>query len=301
VRSLRDQSYADWECMIVDDGSTDETPRVCAELSKSDGRVKYYRQDNQGLSAARNAGIQRTNGEFVQFLDADDLVEADKLKVQVSFLASHQDTDIVMGPVAFFSADRPDRLTEWRYRVGMDDGGDPSFDALLRALLSDNITVVHAALVRRRVFDAVGLFEQSLPAHEDWHFWLRCALAGRGFAFVAATHDRALVRQHAANMSRATPLMLRSRIAVRQLIHAALPEPFRMDNEERLAELKWRYGLDRICRGELTEGWRLYREGLHATRHKSRALSRLVLLIPGVPAAAGLWRSSFPPRGEKAQ
>jgi glycosyltransferase involved in cell wall biosynthesis len=300
LRSLHDQSYAHWECMIVDDGSTDETPQVCAELERSDPRVKYHRQDNRGLSAARNAGIRRSNGEFVQFLDADDLIEPDKLQVQASFLAGHAKADIVMGPAAFFPSDQPSQLTDWEYLIGMDARGDPSPEAVLGALLSENISVVHAALVRRTVFEAVGLFDESLRAHEDWQFWIRCALAGRRFSFVAAKRDRALVRQHGANMSRVTPLMLSSRIAVRQKVNPLLSESLRIDNEERLAELKWRYGLNRICQGELREGWRLYRDGLHATRHKSRALSRLVLLIPGIPAAAQLWRSSIHTRGEKA-
>jgi glycosyltransferase involved in cell wall biosynthesis len=287
--------------MVIDDGSTDDTPQVCADLRRSEPRVAYFRQENRGLSGARNTGIRRANGEFMQFLDADDLIEPDKLRVQVTFLNDHPATDVVVGPAAFFPSDQPDRLTPWAYRIGMDGGRDPAQDAVLGALLDENISVVHAALVRRTVFDAVGPFEESLSAHEDWHFWIRCVLAGRKFSFLAAARDRALVRQHGANMSRATPLMLRSRIAVRQMVNAALPERLRADNEERLAELKWRYGLDRICRGELREGWRLYSEGLRATRYKSRALSRLLLVIPGVPAAAQLWRSSFAARSERVQ
>src|SRR6266513_1317656 len=102
MESLVKQSYQRWECIIVDDGSTDSTPEVCARLSRWESRVTFLRHNNRGLSAARNAGIRQARGEFVQLLDADDLLEPDKLKVQVEFLDAHPDIDIALGEAAFF-------------------------------------------------------------------------------------------------------------------------------------------------------------------------------------------------------
>jgi glycosyltransferase involved in cell wall biosynthesis len=289
VRSLALQSYGKWECIIVDDGSTDDTPLVGARLSEADSRVTCVRQTNAGLSAARNAGIRLARGEFVQLLDADDVLEPEKLRVQVEFLEQRPEIDIAVGDAAFFdhgaSTDVRPRPSQ-RPADGQEDG-------VLGALVSENICVIHAALVRRSVFDSVGLFDESLPAHEDWDFWVRCAARGHRFGFVSLGKDRALVRQHGENMSASKDLMFRTAVSVRERMHPWLPAHLASENGQRLSELKWRFGLDLVRAGRLKEGWKLYREGLHSARRKCSVLLRLLLLVPGVPAAMRLNRRIF--------
>src|SRR5688500_7922397 len=93
--SLRAQTYADWECVVVDDGSTDDTVEVVARWRERDPRIRYLRQPNQRQAAAKNTGLKEARGRYIQFLDADDLVEPRKLERQVEFLEATPSADIV--------------------------------------------------------------------------------------------------------------------------------------------------------------------------------------------------------------
>jgi glycosyltransferase involved in cell wall biosynthesis len=300
IDSVIRQSHQRWECIIVDDGSTDETADVCTRLAKMDSRVTFVRQNNRGLGAARNAGVRQANGEFVQLLDADDLLEPEKLKVQVAFLGAHPDTDVVLGEGAFFDDGfprdiyprTPDGIVAMTRRVLGE--GTP----ILAALVEGNVGVVHAALVRSSVFQSVGLFDEILRAHEDWDFWFRCARKGHRFAYLSVEGDRALVRQHGSNMSRAKELMLRTAITVRERVHAELPNHLRAKNGERICDLKSALAIELVGAGKAREGWTLYGEALRSAHRKSKALLRPLLLVPGVGKAARLSRrvlSSFFP------
>ena len=291
VQSLAVQTHTAWECIIVDDGSTDDTPSICAGLARADPRVTFVRQENRGLSAARNTGLQRARGEFLQLLDADDLLEPRKLSSQVAHLEAHRGVDIVLGDVAFFDGAAPGRLRKWR-REGATGETRPvrgQGEPVVAALVAGNICVVHAALLRRRVIESVGSFDESLRSHEDWEFWMRCALAGCNFDFISAANGRALVREHAVSMSRTRDTMLTSGIAVRERARGRLPPPLESQNELRLADLKCRLGIERVRQGR-REGWALYREGLRGTRWKPASLARLLLLVPGAAWAARLGR-----------
>src|SRR5215210_6468575 len=83
--SLRAQTYDEWECVVVDDGSTDDTEGVVARVSAADARVRYVRQANQRQAVAKNTGLAESCGRYVQFLDADDLLEPRKFERQVEF------------------------------------------------------------------------------------------------------------------------------------------------------------------------------------------------------------------------
>lgn len=283
VDSLLGQTYPHWECIIVDDGSTDDTPAVCGRLAAADARIIFARQQNRGLSAARNTGIKRASGELLQFLDADDLLEPQKLEIHVRRLDDLPLTDIVVGDAAYFRDDEPNSLQEW------------PVDALLEAsplaaLVAENAFVVNAALVRRRLVDAVGLFDETLVAHEDWDFWLRCALAGCHFTVLSATGARALVRQHAANMSASREKMMRTAILVRKRLAARLPEDLRALNAEGLSQLQWTFGLELMRAGRAGEGWALFRQGMALSRNKPGVMLRLLSLLPGAPELMRLAR-----------
>ena len=79
--SLQNQTYSDWECIVIDDGSKDYTREIVAEWIKKDQRIKYYLQKNAGPSAARNNGAEKAQGNYILFLDADDILERDRKSV----------------------------------------------------------------------------------------------------------------------------------------------------------------------------------------------------------------------------
>jgi glycosyltransferase involved in cell wall biosynthesis len=292
IGSLQAQSHQQWECIIVDDGSTDSTPDACRRLALADSRVTFIRQPNAGLSAARNAGVRLAKGDAVQLLDADDILEPDKFAVQMRYLAENPEQDIVVGRALFFEGAVADRLTTLGYGPGSTNlvpGKQRSTD-VLAALVRDNICAVNAPLVRRSVFERVGLFDESLRAHEDWDFWVRCALDGRRFAVHTERNDRALVRQHDRNMSSSTETMLKTGILVRERLAFQLPGGLKEENRERLSEWKCILGVELIGAGRLAEGCALCWQGLQLSGDKPRRLSQLLSLAPGVSNVARLAR-----------
>lgn len=294
VDSLAQQSYGDWECIIVDDGSSDNTAAVCARLA-TEPRVRVARQVNRGLSAARNTGINLARGSIVQFLDADDLLEPNKIATQIEVLRSDPRIDIVFGPAGFFGPDlggqpRPRRRDG---ASGITARVHGEGEEIIPILVRGNIGVVNAALVRRRVFDTVGRFDEELRSHEDWEFWLRCAISGCRFAFVAGQGARALVREHRFSMSRAREPMLQTAILIRERLDGQLPERLRAANAARLAVARAALGVDLIRQGRKKEGWALYTGALSSARDKVRPAVQLIRLLPGVTTTARLVRSGY--------
>lgn len=164
IRSVLDQTFPDLELIVVDDGSTDETAQIVR--SYSDPRVIYIYQRNQGPNAARNNGIRRTRGELLAFLDSDDWWLPRKLEAQLDRLESIPEAGLV-----YCSAQKVDgcgRLL--KLRSARIEG-----EVLNPLLINNDIAGPSSVIVRRRVFDQVGLFDESLWRAEDWEMWLRIA------------------------------------------------------------------------------------------------------------------------------
>ncbi len=217
LASLQAQTYAHWQCIVVDDGSTDDTRAVVARFVAADARISYVYQTNARQAAARNNALRRISGQYVQFLDADDLLEADKLAQHVVYLETHQAVDIVYGSVRYFRTERPgERL------YAMTPENEPwmpetsgTGQTVLRKLVRRNMLAVNSALLRRSVIEMVGPFDETLPPLEDWDYFIRCALAGQRFQFAPLAGTLALVRWHALSTSRNNDRMLQMELALR--------------------------------------------------------------------------------------
>lgn len=99
VESVLRQKFRDFQVILVDDGSTDRSGEICDELSKRDHRIQVVHQPNKGLSAARNAGIKKSKGEYITFIDSDDYIHGDTLKPLMDILAIHHEYDFIEYPV----------------------------------------------------------------------------------------------------------------------------------------------------------------------------------------------------------
>ena len=221
LECLQSQSYENWEIIIVDDGSTDNTEAVVTAAAASDSRIRYYKQENRKQAAARNHGLRQSKGDYVQFLDSDDLLERRKLELHVAFLQQHPEIDIVYSGVRYFSSDNPDeRLVSRRYSI-WDDGEAwmPEISGpgsrVLPAFVRNNIMVVNSPLIRRSVIDAIGEFDITLTPVEDWQYLIRCAAAGLMFQYDDADESRALVRSHSLSASADGRRMLQATVRMR--------------------------------------------------------------------------------------
>ncbi len=167
IESVLDQTFTDFELLIVDDGSTDETEHLCARYL-ADGRVRYIRRLNGGPGAARNTGIRRSSAPYICFLDDDDVWKPEKLEKMVEFVASHPDPDIGMAYHAVEIIDDRGTCSGLRYATANGD--------IYRTLLMRNIVQgPSTAIIREDVFDDVGGFREELRNTQDWEMWIRIA------------------------------------------------------------------------------------------------------------------------------
>ncbi|MDR3406696.1 MAG: glycosyltransferase family A protein [Chthoniobacter sp.] len=200
IASVLAQTWADFELIIIDDGSTDTTPDVCARYT--DPRVRTVRQPNAGLSAARNTGLREARFPFVAFLDADDRWEP-------CFLASVLREFHRLGPSFVAVGTGCSR---------MNASGEPLPPPRQNFLQTGELTTASFCLrnrplsssivIRRDVFDECGHFDTALRSSEDRDMWIR--IAARGHRFYYLGEPLVAIRRHPQNMSKNAPRMKRN-------------------------------------------------------------------------------------------
>jgi glycosyltransferase involved in cell wall biosynthesis len=252
LQSVRNQTHTNWECIVVDDGSTDDTAEVVARFHAEDARIRYVRQDNARQGAARNNGIRQSRGEYFQFLDADDLIEPEKIETQLRFLHNNKDADVVYSDIRYFDSEDPGHIRRaailgeepWMPQIS-----GSSHEFLMR-IVRNNIMPINAPLVPRSVIEQVGLFDEDLTPVEDWAFHIRCAATGTRFQFQDQEGVRPLVRTHHESSSSDPRRMLRAEILMRQRIRSVLKdEGVSRLNENRLAEVNGLLGVEEHLHG----------------------------------------------------
>jgi glycosyltransferase involved in cell wall biosynthesis len=165
VDSALTQTYSHREVIVVDDGSPDDTALV---LKPYEGRIRYIRKTNGGPASARNAGIVQAQGEYLAFLDGDDLWEKDKLAEQVAFLMNHPECGLVYTNLSI--------IDEKDIVISTTDRTRPSGN-LFMSLFMKNSIPTSSVLVRKACFEKVGVFDEDrdLISVEDYDMWIRIA------------------------------------------------------------------------------------------------------------------------------
>ncbi|MGI4751820.1 MAG: glycosyltransferase family 2 protein [Janthinobacterium lividum] len=157
LESVWSQTYQHWECIIVDDGSPDDTAFIASKFCKLDLRFKYLKKENGGLSSARNAGIKEASGNWILPLDADDKIHPTYLQLAVNAFIDNPSLDLIYCKAEYFGAKTGDWILEpYSYQL----------------LLVKNMIFCSAVFPSKIYFEAKGYNENLKNGWEDWDFWL---------------------------------------------------------------------------------------------------------------------------------
>ncbi len=166
VQSVLNQNDVSFELIIIDDGSTDQTQELIAPFLNSDPRIQYFFKSNEGPSSARNLGIKKSKAPFIAFLDSDDEWLPGKLKNQIDFLNHQRDLLICQTDEIWIRNGK--RVNPMKKHKKF--GGD-----IFEKCLPLSIVSPSCVMMRKEFFDQIGLFDESLPACEDYDLWLRAS------------------------------------------------------------------------------------------------------------------------------
>lgn len=223
LQSIISQHYENWECIIVDDGSTDHTAKVVAGFIAAHPtyNITFHPVKNGGTSAAKNIGIQLAKGKYLQFLDADDLISKAKLNIQVE-LAEQLDAGLVFSRAVFFKDEAGERKEIQKYPAGFLATETLHGFELLKRQVTNNILTINSPLVKRELIIAAGLFDQDLKNNEDWLLWFKVALLHPHFIFDGNERTSALIRVHGNSAMTNKKNMFLGEVVVRSNIDQAL-------------------------------------------------------------------------------
>ena len=203
IRSVLAQEWPGIEIIVVDDGSTD---RSAALVQATFPRVRVVQQLNQGVAAARNKGIEQAKGDWIAFLDADDIWLDGKLKRQWEQLRANPDVRMNYTAWKVWQSEDPTPPAAFVKQL-QSRAGDSQYWAgpsgwVYPALLLDCVVWTSTVLAHRSVFEEVGNFDSSMRVGEDYDFWLR---ASRVTQILRVPQPLALYRTHAASITKSAP------------------------------------------------------------------------------------------------
>jgi len=189
IESVLVQQNVRTEIIVVDDGSRDSTQQVLRSFGK---KLKIIEQENRGLSAARNTGIEHVSGNLVLFLDSDDLLAKDSIALRLRSMNERPGSQLVVCKNILFS-----RQTQTGRPIP--NGVWPMFRKNLDLHLCHfNVAPPHAFLITRELLEIIGKFDETLSACEDYDFWLRAMVNGQVPSFA---NGKVYYRKHSASMS----------------------------------------------------------------------------------------------------
>ena len=280
IESILAQTYRDFEIVVVNDGSTDNTIGVLSKYEADNVRV--ISQKNQGQGIARNTGIQASKGELIAFLDSDDLWLPEKLACQSSLFDSQPNLAWCYSDAMCFSNKTNLDLYSFSYRNKPYEGQIAEY-LLLRCFIPTLTVVIH-----RRVFEEVGLFDK-LPKAEDWDLWLR----------IAAKHPvrrvpevLARYRIHEGNIcgNQTINFQHQCHIEVIKRAMAFAPEIYEPLRQKAVAVRSLEAGQQFLLQGLMPEARRMFMKAIHYNSHTPVPYLCWLLTLIGSKAAESLFK-----------
>ncbi len=177
LHSVQAQTYADWECIVIDDGSTDNGADIVKRIAKEDTRIQYVYQSNAGPSAARNHGVRLANGAYIQFLDADDWFPPQRFERMLAEYAHAEDNVILYSGLCL--GDEQDIYSHMPY-AARTDVGDIDFKRMYGGFGHEFAFIPGAILFPASYLKNVS-WNESMRASEDWDYYLQ--LTRQGYTF----------------------------------------------------------------------------------------------------------------------
>ncbi|KYC40467.1 glycosyl transferase family A [Scytonema hofmannii PCC 7110] len=188
IASVQNQTFSDFEIIVIDDQSRDRTLEVLHAIQ--DERLKVFSYENGGASVARNRGIDHATGEFIAFLDADDLWTPNKLERQIEALQKNPEAGVAYSWTYYFFKDEKSSYIE---KSNCFEG-----NVYANLLVTNFLHNGSNPLVRRKAIDSVGLFDPNIRSVEDWDYWLRLSAK---WNFVLVREPQIIYRQHSQSVS----------------------------------------------------------------------------------------------------
>ncbi|MFC1684784.1 glycosyltransferase [Pseudomonadota bacterium] len=281
IQSILSQEATNIEIIVVDDGSSDSSAEIAEKYAPI---VKVVRQKNQGPAAARNRGVRESKGEFIAFLDGDDVWLPNKLGPQLEFLKNNQNIDIIYGGFERWSADSKGNYpaVENFVNTKVENSFDPDLSGwIYHKLLLDNYIHIITAVIRRSLFDKVGGFDETLRTGEDYDFWLKASQHTKAYKLARPI---ALYRSNPNSTTR-IPRTANNELDV--LLHA-LHKYGRIsqdgnsisdeDLKKRLSRLNFRHGYLHFWHGSSCVAEKAFREALRQTKDRKVKLFAYLLI-----------------------
>lgn len=178
LQSVLNQTYTNWECLIIDDGSTDNSAKNISEFVTTDNRFVFIHKNNGGVSSARNLGLDKAKGKFIQFLDADDVLDKNKIQYSINELnkVENKEVEIIISNFKMISHDSKNFFPPF-CKINIES---LTFDNFLYNFFSIQL---QCGFFEQKLFKNIR-FPQNLSAQEDWIVWLKIFKTNPNFDFI---------------------------------------------------------------------------------------------------------------------
>jgi len=218
--SLINQTYNNWEAIIVNDGSTDDTEKIALKVCKDDSRFRYYYKKNAGVSSARNYGLKKCYGDFIQFLDGDDKLENSKFELSINEVNKDKNLEVIVTNFLRFKSKngkpKKDHFNLNDYQI--------NYKNILLSWDIEFTIPIHSGLFSVKSMEGI-LFNESLKAKEDWVFWIQLFKKNPKVFFL--NKRLALYRAHKKNMSKNNDKMFLNGKNANEIIYESLDEAYK--------------------------------------------------------------------------
>ncbi|HOL49970.1 MAG TPA: glycosyltransferase [bacterium] len=274
LRSVLCQTYKDIEVIVVDDGSTDHSVEVIKKYN--DPRIMLIRQQNRGVSAARNTGIKSSNGKFIALLDHDDLWLAEKIEKQMILFEKNPDVALVYSDISYI--DGEGKPVSWMLKQF-----EPHRGYVLRELFVSDFIPCLTAVFRKDVLEKIGLFNERYRYAEEYELFLRIA---RFFQFDFVDEVLACYRVHQSNLSRNIINSYLENIEILEHFYHTVPEVknFEYTARKRIANMYFITGRRfQVEEKNRTEAIRMFRKSLIYNKISIKAMVGLLTACLNVP------------------